>query len=259
MKFSALIKLTIFANLVAINLFALPAAKASTFEEKEINQEQIIAIAAPYRHGYNLVVIEQLAGKNQCWAEQGLAPVAVEALLMDFDFSGHCLRATDSNGYSVRLGGEERGSDYLLKIVEQDDELVLIATQRDPNEPPLIIGRTNGLQAGITKIFLNSGWRFTKRAYQGKELSHFYFSEGNAPLATATPKSQPVSINTGQSVPVNVQPTSQTPASNSGINVVTTVNLTLPQEKTSTPGNSIVINNDNSSSNSTVQEINQLF
>lgn len=185
MKYSAFFKLAILVNVVVANVISLPAAKASTFDEKEMSQNQIIAVAAPYRHGYNLVVIEQLPGKDKCWSEQGIAPVAVDPLLMNFDFTGHCRRATDSNGYSVRLGGEERGSDYLLKIVEQDHELVLVATQRDPNEPPLIIGRTHGYHSGITKIFLNPGWRFTKRSYQGKELSHFYFSDSVAPIANS--------------------------------------------------------------------------
>lgn len=185
MKFSALVKLSILANVFAANLFSMSSAQANTFEEKEIVQDRIIAVAAPYRHGYNLVVIEQLPGKNQCWVEHGVAPVAVDPLLMNFDFTDHCRRATDSNGYSVRIGGEEKGSDYLLNILEQDHELVLVATQRDPNEPPLIIGRTNGYYQGVTKIFLNPGWRFTKRSYQGKELSHFYFSEGATSIANS--------------------------------------------------------------------------
>ena len=183
MKFSALVKLTILANVIAVNLFSTSSARANTFEEKEMSPDSVIAIAAPYRHGHNLVVIEQLSGKDKCWSEQGFAPVAVNALLMNFDFSGHCHRATDSNGYSVRLNGEERGSDFLLEIVEQDNELLLLATQRDPNATPLIIGRTKGRYGGITKIFLNPGWRLTKRSYQGQELSHFYFSDGTAPVA----------------------------------------------------------------------------
>ena len=177
MKFSALVKFAVLANVFAASLVTVPSVKASTFEEKEIDQRQVVAIAAPYRHGYNLVIIEQVPGKDKCWSEQGIAPVAVDALLMNFDFSGHCNRATDSNGYSVRLGGEERGSDFLLKIVEQDHELLLVATQRDPKQPPLILGRTGGKSDGITKIFLNPGWRFTKRSYQGKELGHFYLSD----------------------------------------------------------------------------------
>ena len=177
MKFSALLKLTFVANIIAANFIPLPAANASTFDEKEIAQDQVIAIASPYRHGYNLVVIEQVPGKDKCWAEHGVSPVTVDPLLMNFDFTGHCRRATDSNGYSVRMGGEERGSDYLLKIVEEGGELVLIGTTRN-GAAPITIGRTHGTTGGANKIFLNDGWRFTKRSYQGKELGHFYFSDG---------------------------------------------------------------------------------
>lgn len=199
MKLSALIKLAVLANVFATSLIAVPSVKASTFDEKEIDQRQVIAIAAPYRHGHNLVIIEQVPGKDKCWSEQGIAPVAVDALLMNFDFSGHCNRATDSNGYSVRLGGEERGSDFLLKIVEHEHELLLVATQRDPKQPPLILGRTNGKSDGISKIFLNPGWRFTKRSYQGKELGHFYLSDSVAQTADTSPNQvqiQEVSVTT---------------------------------------------------------------
>ena len=185
MKFSALIKLSVFANVFALNLFSMSIAKADTFEEKEILPEQAIAIAAPYRHGYNLVILEQLPGKDRGWCEQGSSPVAIDPLLMNFDFTGHCRRASDSNGYSVRIGGKEKGTDYLLNIEEQDNELILVATQRDPGQKPLIIGRTHGLQKGISKIFLNPGWRLTKRSYQGVELSHFYFSEGWSQIANS--------------------------------------------------------------------------
>ncbi len=187
MKLSALLKLTFIANVVAANFVAIPSVRASTFDEKEIAQDQMIAIASPYRHGYNLVVIQQVPGKDKCWAEHGISPVTVDPLLMNFDFTGHCRRATDSNGYSVRIGGEERGSDYLLKIVKEGDELVLIGTTRS-GDAPITIGRTHGITGGANKIFLNDGWRFTKRSYQGKELGHFYFSDGVANVAqTSTP------------------------------------------------------------------------
>lgn len=177
MKLSTLLKLTFIGNIIAASAIALPSATAGTFDEAEIAQEQMIAIAAPYRNGYNLVVIEQVPDKDQCWAEQGTSPVQVDPLLTTFDFTGHCRRATDTNGYSVRIGGEEKGSDYLLQIVEKDGELLLVGTQRDPNQAPITIGRTRGKTEGFTKIFLNPGWHFTKRSYQGKELSHFYFSD----------------------------------------------------------------------------------
>jgi N-acetylmuramoyl-L-alanine amidase len=184
MKLYSLLKLTILANVIAVNFITVPSAKAGTFDEKEMAQDQIIAIAAPYRSGHHLVVIEQISGKDKCWAEQGGSPVIIDPLLMNFDFTGHCYRAADSNGYSIRIGGEEQGSDYLLKIVEQGNELVLIAVQRDPNKAPIVIGRTYAKSNAVTKIFLEPGWRFTKRSYQGKELGHFYFSQASTVAST---------------------------------------------------------------------------
>ena len=177
MKFSALLKFFLFANVIATNFVVLKSVTANTFDEKEIDQSQVIAIAAPYHNGYTLVVIEQLEDKNQCWREFGSSPVLVEPLLMDFDFTGHCRRATDNNGYSIRMAGREYGTDYLLNIVEQGGKLHLIATNRNHQQSKLRIGRTHGqYNGGVAKIFLNPGWRFTKRSYQGQELSHFYFS-----------------------------------------------------------------------------------
>ncbi len=186
MKFSSLLKLFLLANVIVTNFVALKPATASNFDEQEIDQSQVIAIVAPYRHGYNLVVIEQIEGKDQCWKEFGNSPVLIDPLLMNFDFTGHCHRATDTNGYSIRIAGREYGTDYLLNIVEEDGELHLIATNRQ--QSTLRIGRTHGqFNGGFAKIFLNPGWRFTKRSYKGQELSHFYFSSNSKDLANYTP------------------------------------------------------------------------
>ncbi len=187
MKFSALLKFFLLANVITTNFVALKPATANTFDEKEMDQSQVIAIVAPYRHGYNLVVIEQIEGKNQCWKEFGNSPVLVDLLLMNFDFTDHCRRATDTNGYSIRIAGQEYGTDYLLNIVEESGELHLIATSRNPQQSTLRIGRTHGqFNGGFPKIFLNPGWRFTKRSYQGQELSHFYFSSNSTRVANQT-------------------------------------------------------------------------
>jgi N-acetylmuramoyl-L-alanine amidase len=83
------------------------------------------------------------------------------------------------------MAGQEYGTDYLLKVVEQSGELHLIATSRDAKQSTLMIGSSRGPNNGaVTKLFLNPGWRFTKRSYQGKELSHFYFS-GNPNSVTS--------------------------------------------------------------------------
>ena len=78
----------------------------------------------------------------------------------------------------------------LLIIHNLQNKLILIGTQRDPNQAPIVLGRTHGKSEGVTKIFLNPGWHFTKRSYQGQELSHFYFSDGVASL-TQTPQTKP--------------------------------------------------------------------
>lgn len=178
MKSSGLFKLIVLVNIFA-NTFAFSQpAKANIFEEASVDQSKIIAVAAPYRHGYNLVVIEQIEGKQSWWSEQGSRPVKVEPLLMNFDFAGHCRRATDTNGYSIRVNNKEYASDYLLNIVDVGSELHLVASHRNPNEPKLVIGKTQGKTEGLTKFFLSPGWNFTKRSYQGQLISHFYFSKG---------------------------------------------------------------------------------
>jgi hypothetical protein len=121
-------------------------------------------------------------------------PVMVDPLLLNYDFTGICRRSTDSNGYSVRLDGEDYGLEYLLRIVPRGNELVLVATSRTGKAPELIIGSTQGLQAGFMKIILKPGWQFTKRTFNNKVLGHFYFSGKQADVLN----------------PSNVQP--QTPA-----------------------------------------------
>lgn len=185
MKLSAIFKLIIFISVTSCNFVVLESVKANTFDEKEINPNQVIAVSTPYRNGHNLLVIEQIEGKNKCWSEQGTTPVIIDPLLMNFDFKDDCRRATDTNGYSIRLNGQEAGTDYLLKLVQQNNEMHLIAVHRNPNQPNLFIGRTYGQNDSMAKIFLNPGWRFTKRSYQGQELSHFYFSQDLTSVATS--------------------------------------------------------------------------
>lgn len=154
-------------------------AKAATYEEETVEQENFVAVAVPYGNNYNLLVIEQIPGKQLCWREDNSQqqPITIEPLLLNFDFTGSCRRATDSNGYSIRIEGEDYGLNYLLNIVQRNGELMLIGTPRTPGDSKaIIIGRTHGLKEGMTKIQLNPGWQFTKRTYQGKTLGHVYFS-----------------------------------------------------------------------------------
>ncbi|HIK37994.1 MAG: DUF3747 domain-containing protein [Geminocystis sp.] len=159
----------------------VPTEKAGTtvtFQETEVKQEDFIAVAQPLGgNRYNLLVIEQIPKKNRCWREEGENPVSVDLLLLNFDFTGHCRRSTDANGYSIRYDGQDYGLDYILALVERNGEVVLMGyNRRNTSASPIVVGSTRGISRSPMKIFLNPGWRFTKRTYEGKVLGHVYFS-----------------------------------------------------------------------------------
>ena len=159
------------------------SAIAVSFDQTEIEQNNVTAIAQPRKDGsYQLLIIEQLPNKRQCWSESGNDPVTVDPLLLSFDFTNDCRRATDSNGFSIRMAGTDLGLKYTLSLQNIDGEVLLVGSPSDRNAQPIIIGRTKGITDGFLKIILEPGWRFTKRAYQGQTLGHFYFtSDQTAP------------------------------------------------------------------------------
>lgn len=190
-------------------------AQASQFTETALDQTQVIAIARPYgveTTKYDLLVLEQIPSKKQCWQEKAdvSGPVMVDPLLLQFDFTGHCRRSTDSNGYSVRIDGQDYGLEYLLRIVPQGNELLLVATSRTGKAPALVIGSTRGLAAGFMKIQLNPGWQFTKRTFNGKPLGHFYFSTTQAALFNTPVQSAPSTPST--TTPAPTAPPAVTPS-----------------------------------------------
>lgn len=166
-----------------------PAIAQTTFDETEVEQTSYIAVAQPFGDNkYNLIVIEQIPGKNSCWSEAGANPVNVDLLLLNFDFSGHCRRSTDANGYSIRFDGQDLGLDYLLSLTQRDGNLVLLGMNRqDPRQEPIVVGSAQGINGQPMKIILNPGWRFSKRTYQGKMLGHVYFSYDSAQGQTQMP------------------------------------------------------------------------
>lgn len=192
-------KLSVLALTALSSFLPFNATQAVTFEETEVNQNEFIAVAQPYgENKYNLIVIEQIAGKNSCWSEGGSNPVNVELLLLNFDFSGHCRRSTDANGYSIRSDGQDYGLDILLNLVERDGNLLLIGINRkDSRQPPVVVGAAQGLNSQPMKIQLNPGWRFSKRTYEGKPLGHVYFSYDSATAGNVTP---PLDTNNTQEV-----------------------------------------------------------
>lgn len=183
MNSSRSLQVAVLATASFFTVGTLNPTTAATFDTQEVNTNNFIAVAAPYGNNqHQLLLIEQLSNKRRCWSESGSNPVKVEPLLANFDFTGICGRSTDSNGYSIRMNGQDLGLDYLLNIVERNGELLLVGTnRRDLAAPEIVIGTTKGVTSGFEKIFLNSGWRFTRRTYQGKSLGHIYLTSDSAP------------------------------------------------------------------------------
>ncbi len=171
------------------------SALAATFDQKPIDQNQVIAVAVPLPQAnrYNLLILQQLSNAKQCWQENSQNG-AIEPLLLQFDFTNICGRSTDSNGYSIRIAGEDRALDYHFSIVRQNGHLALmgIPSQKSGN-PPIEIARTANLNSGFLKLTLNPGWQFAQRTYQGKALGHIYLTRNTLPnasdmmLASSTP------------------------------------------------------------------------
>jgi len=163
---------------VTLSCGALPiAGRAAEFESQEIEQNQYVAITSPYgKDSFGLIILQQLPKGKPCWQETGSNPTTVDPLLLQFNFKGSCSRFTDSNGYSLRIGGQDVGLKYTLRIVRFESDIYLLGVPAIGTQglPILFIGRTNGDTAGFAKFNLNPGWRFARRAFKGKAVGHVY-------------------------------------------------------------------------------------
>lgn len=159
-------------------------AIATSFSNTEVDQNRFVLLATP--GGSRLTILEQVSDSRPCWRETA---GVVEPLLLGFDFTGICSRGTDRNGYSVRVEGQDLGLVYTLRTVTQGNVMVLYAAPSRPTSPTLEIGRSRSNGAGFNRIVLNSGWRLTRRTYQGRPLGHIYLTNDRslASLATASP------------------------------------------------------------------------
>jgi hypothetical protein len=183
MKYNSRIK-SLFLALGAIastTFIAVPQAQAISFQEQPVNPDQFAVVAVPFGYKeHRLEIIEQIPGGKKCWNEAGVAPTQVDLLLLDYDYTGSCRRITDTNGYTLRLNGQDETVAHVLKIVENNGELQLVAFHKDASQPNIVIGRTNGLSGSAMKLTLNPGWQITKRIHQGQVINHLYLSGDNS-------------------------------------------------------------------------------
>jgi len=183
--------ISILTTLGLLTLSLIFPAKANFFDQKEVEQSRYIAIAIPRVVGPQLLILEQKTDARKCWSESGDRPTLVDPLLLNFDFTNICGRATDSNGYSIRMAGTDLALKYVLSLRISGGDIRLMGISRvDSNAPRLLIGRTYGLANGLTKIILEPGWRFAKRSYQGKELGHIYVTTDWMPTELESYNSQ---------------------------------------------------------------------
>lgn len=167
------------------------------FGQYEVEQNRLIAVAAPVGNSdeHQLLILEQISDQRPCWTESGNNPIIVDPLMLSFDFTGICSRSTDANGYSVRVNGQDLALHYSLRVVERNNDLVLVATLNDPSNrdaPAIEIGRANGNTEGFARIVLDPGWKFTKRTLDGRVLGHVYLTyEGQVPDSIVLPPAPP--------------------------------------------------------------------
>lgn len=219
MKPLQLLKSLLLGTSVVASSLALEAPQAFAFAEQEVNQQQFIAVAIPYNYKqYRLEIIEQLPGGQQCWRESTTTPSTVELLLNNFDHTNSCRRISNTNGYTLRIDGQDDRVARVDKIVARNGELQLVAFHKDPTQPDLVIGKTTGIsETQPLKIFFNPGWRITKRIHEGQALNHLYIS-GSA--LTAQNTYQPSISASNNTLQNNVPMTTPTVDTNNLLNTV---------------------------------------
>ncbi len=211
MNTSRLLQVALIATTSFLGISALSPTRAATFDTQEVNGNNFIVLATPANgnNQHQLLILEQISNKRLCWT-QGSAPGTVDPLLLKFDFTGVCGRSTDSNGYSIRMGSQDLGLDYLLRVVERDGKLMLVGSHRVNRQMPDIeIGSTDTTIEGFEKIVLNPGWRLTRRTYQGKALGHIYITNDAATPPVTPSSTAPSPLPTS---PLPVTPLPATPA-----------------------------------------------
>ena len=187
------------AGLTAVGLLAAGLSQESAaralFDSAAVPEKHFAVLAQPIgRAQWKLLVLEQIKVQPRCWRarQDGL----VEPSLNRFNFSGICKRYLDSNGYSLRSGGQDLGTRFRFRLKRSGTSLKLEAL--DPQQrAPLLVGQAP-LPAGrdpngFVALRLEPGWALERRVYQGRPLNHLYFAHQdpvNRLLALASSRGQ---------------------------------------------------------------------
>ena len=187
------------AGLTAVGLLAAGVPQESharsLFDSAAVPEKQFAVLAQPIgRDQWKLLVLEQIKAHPRCWRarQDGL----VEPSLNRFNFSGICKRYLDSNGYSLRSGGQDLGTRFRFRLKPSGTSLRLEAL--DPQQrAPLLVGQAAKPARrdpnGFVALQLEPGWALERRVYQGRQLNHLYFAHQapvNRLLALASSRGQ---------------------------------------------------------------------
>ncbi|MEM6835690.1 MAG: DUF3747 domain-containing protein [Cyanobacteria bacterium P01_C01_bin.120] len=150
-------------------------ARTTTFGAAELDQNSFLSVAIPAGSlvPYKLWLIRENQPGANCWGLSGNGPTIVDPVWRNN--VGPCGTTSDTNGYSIRVGGEELRTRYVLTVQESNGELLLLG--KPLIGKPFVIGRTGGVSTqGFMQIQLEPGWRITQRTFDGQRLSHFYYT-----------------------------------------------------------------------------------
>lgn len=145
---------------------------AQAFDTIAINEANFLVVAVPgtTAQPHRLYVVEQIQPSPPCWtvADTTGGLTQINALWNTFDFTGVCRLQRDSNGYAVRLNGQDV-SGARFEVNQRDGDLLLQFAPSTISRDRITIGRTNGISpTGFAQIQLNPGWSLTKRTFGGQ-------------------------------------------------------------------------------------------
>ena len=178
--------------------------KQNVIGAQEVDMSRFILSTNPTsslrgRQRYGLMIIEQKTNAQPCFSTSGSAPTVVNPLLSTFDFSGICGRATDTNGYAIRVAGEQVRYDPVFE--EENGVLVLYAKPSRflRGAERFVIGQTDGISpTGYTQVTLKPGWRLTRKTVDGAPKGLMYLTND---LTIAELTGQEVAIDPGTGNP----------------------------------------------------------
>ena len=169
--------LAVFGSTLITGLNSSVHAQGSLFTTADVDESKFVLVAAPIGSGPNsqLNIYEQRTSARPCFEVKGSAPAVVDPLMATFDFTGICNRYIDGNGYSLRIGGDDLGTQYRLTVVNTGTDMELLATPtRNPSQPTFVVARAGGAGSGFLKLSFEPGWSLKRRAYGEKTLGHIY-------------------------------------------------------------------------------------